>query len=271
MTRRDLLKSLAVAAGSNALLASPWVSAAARAAGATGADASAAAGGTSSPRAAAGAPGASAATPPAPTGPFTLPALPYAFDALEPHLDAQTMQIHHDKHHAAYVANLNKAVGSLPDLARQPVEELVRSLATLPEAVRTAVRNHGGGHANHSLLWTSLSKSGGRAPSAELGRALDAKWGTFAGFQERFNAAAMSVFGSGWAWLSVGSGGELEIVTTPNQDSPLSAGGRPLLGIDVWEHAYYLKFQNRRAEYVAAFAAVVDWDVIAGRYNEARK
>jgi Fe-Mn family superoxide dismutase len=250
MKRRDALKTLAFGATAATLgLPHPGASAAL-------AQATPAAGGA-------------AAVPPA--GPFTLPPLPYAYDALEPHLDAQTMQIHHDKHHAAYVANLNKAVAAKPDLATKSVEQLLRDLDRVPEEVRNAVRNHGGGHANHALLWTSLAKNGGAAPSGELAKAIDQAFGGFAAFQERFAAAAGSVFGSGWAWLVRDAGGGLAIVTSPNQDSPLSSGATPLLGIDVWEHAYYLKFQNRRAEYVAAFARVVDWDAISGRYREAVK
>jgi Fe-Mn family superoxide dismutase len=181
------------------------------------------------------------------------------------------MQIHHDKHHAAYVNNLNKAVAGKPDLAKKSVEELVRWLDDLPEDVRTAIRNHGGGHANHSLLWTSLKQDGAKAPVGELAGALDKAFGSFAGFQDKFNAAAMAVFGSGWAWLVAGKQGALSLATLPNQDSPLSSGLVPLLGIDVWEHAYYLKFQNRRADYVAEFAKVVDWDAVSRRYRDALK
>jgi len=212
------------------------------------------------------------AAPPAPTGPFTLPPLPYAYDALEPHLDAQTMQIHHDKHHAAYVANLNKAVAGKPELAKQTVEHLLVTLDKLPVDVATAIRNQGGGHYNHTLLWESLKRDAAKAPSGELAEAIDKAFGSFAAFQEKWNAAALSVFGSGWAWLAWGKPGGLKIVTTPNQDSPISvAGTTPLLGIDVWEHAYYLKFQNRRAEYVTAFAQVVDWDMISSRAAKAMK
>ncbi len=211
------------------------------------------------------------AAPPAPAGPFSLPPLPYAPDALEPHLDAQTMSIHHDKHHAAYVTNLNKAVADKPDLAKLSIEDLIRRLDQLPAEVRTAVRNHGGGHANHALLWTSLAKAGARAPIGELAAAVDKSFSSFTTFQDKFVAAAMSVFGSGWAWLSWSLATGLQIETSPNQDSPLSAGRVPLLGIDVWEHAYYLKFQNRRADYVAEFAKVVDWNVVSARYRDAVK
>jgi Fe-Mn family superoxide dismutase len=213
-----------------------------------------------------------AAAPAAAAGPFTLPPLPYAFDALEPHLDAQTMQIHHDKHHAAYVSNLNKAVAGKPGLANRTLVQLLGSLSSVPADVRTAVRNHGGGHHNHTLLWESLKRDGARAPSGELAAAVDRDFGSFSAFQDKFNAAAMAVFGSGWAWLVVDRKRRLSIVSTANQDSPLSLGGmRPLLGIDVWEHAYYLKFQNRRAEYVAEFAKVVDWDAVSARAADALK
>ena len=211
---------------------------------------------------------APASVAPAPAGPFTLPALPYAFDALEPHLDAQTLQIHHDKHHAAYVTNLNKAVAGKAALSGWSVEDLVTRLNDIPAEIRTAVRNHGGGHANHSLLWTSLKRDGAQAPIGELAKGIDAAFGSFPAFQDKWTAAAMSVFGSGWAWLVRDGKGALAIETSPNQDSPLTAGRRPLVGIDVWEHAYYLKFQNRRAEYVAAFAQVMDWDVISARYRD---
>jgi Fe-Mn family superoxide dismutase len=212
-----------------------------------------------------------AAAPPAPTGPFTLPPLPYAFDALEPHLDAQTMQIHHDKHHAAYVANLNKAVADKPDLQKRSVEDLLRGLDTLPPEVKNAIRNHGGGHYNHSLLWTSLKNGGAAAPGGELAGAIDKAFGSFTSFQDKFSSMAMSVFGSGWAWLTYSRSGSLAISALPNQDAVVTAGLVPLLGIDVWEHAYYLKFQNRRAEYVAEFAKVVDWDMISSRYRDALK
>lgn len=202
-------------------------------------------------------------------GPFVLPPLPYAVDALEPAIDARTMEIHHGRHHAAYVAGLNKAVGGLPDLGRQPVEALLRGLASLPEAVRTAVRNHGGGHANHSLFWLSLKKNGGAGPAGELAKALEHKFGGVTGFQQAFTQAAMTVFGSGWAWLTIDRDG-LRIESLPNQDSPLTLGRTPLLGLDVWEHAYYLKYQNRRADYVAAFFSVVNWDVVAQRFQAAK-
>jgi len=258
MSRRDALKTIALTVGAAACSQTPLLaSSLAR----TGPQLQAAG-------------GASGAAPPAaPTGPFTLPPLPYPPDALEPHLDAQTMTIHHDKHHAAYVNNLNKAVAGKPDLMKLSVEDLLRELDTIPADVRTAVRNQGGGHANHSLLWPSLKKDAVQAPSGELAKAIDKTFSNFSGFQDKFNAAAMSVFGSGWAWLTCDprQAGLLAIETSPNQDSPLTAGRVPLVGIDVWEHAYYLKFQNRRAEYVAAFAKVVDWDTISSKYREALK
>lgn len=199
-------------------------------------------------------------------GPFSLPQLPYSFDALEPHIDAQTMQIHHDKHHAAYVQKLNDAIAGKADLAGRTVEELVRDLDKVPEDIRTAVRNHGGGHANHSLFWTSLSKSGGQAPTGDLAKAIDAAFGNFDGMKEKLSKATVGIFGSGWGWLTMGKGHALQIETTPNQDSPLTAGRVPLVGIDVWEHAYYLKYQNKRADYVAAIFNVIDWGVVSERY-----
>jgi Fe-Mn family superoxide dismutase len=204
--------------------------------------------------------------PTAPSGPFTLPPLPYAFDALEPHIDAQTMQIHHDKHHAAYVANLNKAVASFPELGKKPVEDLLKDLGAVPEKARTAVRNQGGGHYNHSLFWQMMNKNAGGAPSGELAKAIDKKFGSFGAFKEQFTKAALGQFGSGWAWL-VSDGGELGIVASPNQDSPVSEGKQPLLGVDVWEHAYYLKYQNRRPDYVAAWFNVINWDFVSQRFQ----
>lgn len=196
---------------------------------------------------------------------YTLPPLPYAFDALEPHIDARTMEIHHDKHHAAYVANVNKALEGSP-LADLPIEELIRDLEKVPEAIRTAVRNNGGGHANHSLFWTSMAAGKGGEPGGALADAIRSQLGGFEKFKADFSAAAMGRFGSGWAWLSAGPDGKLLIESTANQDSPLMHGNTPLLGIDVWEHAYYLHYQNRRADYVGAFFHVVDWDVIGQRF-----
>jgi Fe-Mn family superoxide dismutase len=203
-----------------------------------------------------------------PTGPFTLPTLAYAYDALEPHIDAQTMQIHHDKHHAAYIANLNKAVADFPDQAKISVEDLVKDLNAVPEKIRTAVRNNGGGHYNHSLFWQMMKKNGGGEPAGDLAKAMDAAFGNFAAFKDGFGKAALGQFGSGWAWLVL-DGKQLKIEPTANQDTPLSAGRTPLLGLDVWEHAYYLKYQNKRADYITAWWNVVNWDFVAERYAKA--
>jgi superoxide dismutase, Fe-Mn family len=205
----------------------------------------------------------------APAGPFTLPPLPYAYDALEPFIDAQTMQIHHDKHHAAYVANLNKAVGQVVWGAEiTPVDNLLRNnLSAVPESIRTAVRNNGGGHYNHSLFWQMMKKDGGGEPTGDLAKAIDASFGSFSTFKENFSKAALGQFGSGWAWLIL-DGGSLKIEPTPNQDTPLSAGKTPLLGLDIWEHAYYLKYQNKRADYITAWWNVVNWDFVTGRYTK---
>lgn len=200
-----------------------------------------------------------------PDGPFTLPPLPYSFDALEPHIDAETMQIHHDKHHAAYVANLNKAVAEFPDLGKKPVEDLLKDLTVVPEKVRLAVRNQGGGHYNHSLFWQMMKKNGGGEPAGELSKAIDKKFGSFNAFKDHFTKAAIGQFGSGWAWLVL-DGSALEIEAGPNQDSPLRVGQHPLLGLDVWEHAYYLKYQNRRPDYVAAWFNVINWDYVSQRF-----
>jgi superoxide dismutase, Fe-Mn family len=198
-------------------------------------------------------------------GPFTLPPLPYPFDALEPHIDAQTMQIHHDKHHAAYVANLNRVVAQFPELGKRPVEGLLKDLDAIPENIRAAIRNQGGGHYNHSLFWQVMNKNAGGEPSGELSKAIDKKFGSFDAFKDQFSKAALGQFGSGWAWL-VSDGGELKIQSTPNQDSPISEGRKPLLGLDVWEHAYYLRYQNRRPEYVAAWFNVINWEFVAQRF-----
>lgn len=212
------------------------------------------------------APTASAPAPAAPpTGPFKLPALPYAYDALEPSFDAETMHLHHDKHHQAYVNNLNAAVAAHPELAGKTADELITNISSLPESARNVVRNNGGGHVNHSFWWPTLGK-GGAAPAGELAKAIDAKFGSVSGLQEKLSAAAMSVFGSGWAWLVKMPDGSLAIETTPNQDSPISQGHKPVLGIDVWEHAYYLKYQNKRADYVKAFFQVVNWDYVSGDF-----
>ncbi len=198
---------------------------------------------------------------------FTLPDLPYASNALEPHIDQRTMEIHHGKHHAAYVANLNKAVDSVPGLAGKSLEQLLANqCAAVPENIRTAVRNNGGGHANHSLFWTLLSPSGGGAPSGNLASAINSAFGGLDGFKEKFAAAAMGRFGSGWAWL-VKSGSGLEVTSTANQDSPLMDGKTPILGLDVWEHAYYLNYQNRRADYIGAWWNVVNWKRAEALFN----
>ena len=203
-------------------------------------------------------------------GVFKLPPLGYDYDALEPHLDAETMKIHHDKHHAAYVGKLNEAIAQAPELGKKSVEDILKDLAAVPEAIRSAVRNQGGGHANHAYFWQTLKKNGGGKPKGELAAAIDKTFGSLDKFREEFAAAGMKVFGSGWAWL-VWRGGKLAIEGSPNQDSPLSSGGVPILGLDVWEHAYYLKYQNRRVEYVAAFQNVVNWDFVSARYAEVAK
>jgi len=218
---------------------------------------------------AAGLPPRASAQTPAPAGPFTLAPLPYAADALEPYVDAQTMTIHHDRHHAAYVTNLNAALAPHADLKSRTLEDLVTNLERLPAEVRTAVRNQGGGHLNHTWFWTSL-KRGGTPPPAELNRAIEQGFGSFGALKDKLATAAVGVFGSGWAWVSLDAKGQLVVETTPNQDNPLSAGHRPLLGIDVWEHAYYLKYQNRRRDYVDALFNVVDWDMVAQRWRAAR-
>lgn len=190
---------------------------------------------------------------------YELPKLPYTYDALEPNFDKETMEIHYTKHHNTYVTKLNEAVAGHPELASKSVEELVANLDSVPEDIRGAVRNHGGGHANHTLFWSILSPNGGGAPTGNLKTAIESEFGTFDEFKEKFNAAAAARFGSGWAWLVVNDG-KLEIVSTANQDSPLSDGKTPVLGLDVWEHAYYLKFQNRRPEYIDTFWNVINWD-----------
>jgi superoxide dismutase, Fe-Mn family len=201
--------------------------------------------------------------------PHELPALPYAFDALEPHIDAQTMQIHHDKHHATYVTKLNEALGKEPSLEGKGLEDLLRGVNAVPESIRTAVRNHGGGHHNHSLFWEIMGPGGGGTPSGELGDAIQRDFGSFEAFKEKLTNAATNQFGSGWGWLVAG-GGKLEVVAKPNQDSPLMDGKTPLLGVDVWEHAYYLKYQNRRPDYLAAWWNTVNWQAVAQRYSAAR-
>jgi superoxide dismutase, Fe-Mn family len=236
-TRRELLEGAAIATG--ALLAPRWANAAATEAA-------------------------------APAPPFTLPPLPYPEDALEPFLDAETMRLHHGKHHATYVAKLNEAVSATPALAGLSLERMLGDLAAVPESVRTAVRNHGGGHANHSLFWTSLAPARGAGakalPEGAFAAAVTAQFASLTGLEEALTKSATGVFGSGWAWLVRGADGKLAIETSANQDTPLSAGRRPLLGIDVWEHAYYLKYQNRRADYLAALFKVVDWNAVAARF-----
>jgi Fe-Mn family superoxide dismutase len=201
------------------------------------------------------------------SGAYALPYLPYPHDALEPYIDKMTMQFHHDRHHAAYVAGINKALADYPALGQKPIEELLRNLNDIPEAIRTAVRNQGGGHANHVMLWQAM-KPGGSKPSGELLAAINKTFGDFAGFQAKFTEAATKQFGSGWAWLSLDAKKNLAISASPNQDSPYSEGSVPLLGMDVWEHAYYLKYQNRRPEYIDAFYHVINWDFVGARYTK---
>ncbi|MEZ6060581.1 MAG: superoxide dismutase [Planctomycetaceae bacterium] len=200
---------------------------------------------------------------------YTLPDLPYAKDALEPHIDAKTMEIHHGKHHQAYINNVNAALEGTA-LADQPIDDLMRNLSSVPADKQAAVRNNGGGHANHSLFWTVMSPNGGGAPTGALGDAINAKFGSFDAFREQFAKAGATRFGSGWAWLSVDGGGELVVESTPNQDTPLSEGRTPILGLDVWEHAYYLHYQNRRPDYISAFWNVVNWDEVSKRYAAAK-
>jgi Fe-Mn family superoxide dismutase len=200
---------------------------------------------------------------------YTLPPLPYPNNALEPHIDAKTMEIHHTKHHQAYINNANNALKDHPDLAALSAEDLIKDLSKVPEAIRTVVRNNAGGHANHSLFWTVMAPKAGGEPTGELAAAITSAFGGFAQFKEKFTAAATTRFGSGWAWLVV-SGGKLEVVSTPNQDSPLMEGKTPILGLDVWEHAYYLNYQNRRPDYITAFWNVVNWPEVAKRFAAAK-
>jgi superoxide dismutase, Fe-Mn family len=201
--------------------------------------------------------------------PFTVPPLPYASDALEPYIDKMTMEIHHDKHHGAYVTNLNKALESAPDLANKTIEELLaNNCGIVPENIRTAVRNNGGGHINHSMFWKIL-KAGGGQPVGNVGQAINSSFGSFDSFKEKFNQAAATRFGSGWAWL-VKSGGKLDIYSTANQDSPVMEGKYPVMGLDVWEHAYYLKYQNRRPDYISAWWNVVNWPEVEDRFNASK-
>ncbi len=198
-----------------------------------------------------------------------LPALPYSFNALEPHFDALTMEIHHDRHHGGYVNNLNKALDGHSDLEQKSLNDLLAHINEVPENIRTAVRNNGGGHANHSLFWEILSPNGGGQPAGALSDAISNTFGSFEKFKEEFTKAASTRFGSGWAWLVV-NGGKLEVTSTPNQDSPIMDGKTPVLGLDVWEHAYYLKYQNKRPDYIGAFWNVVNWAEVGKRYEAAR-
>ncbi|WDM22784.1 superoxide dismutase [Paenibacillus polymyxa] len=202
---------------------------------------------------------------------FQLPELPYAKDALEPHIDAQTMEIHHDRHHNTYVTNLNAALESAPELQSKSLEDLISNLDSVPESIRTAVRNNGGGHHNHSLFWEVIGPNGGGQPTGAIAEAISNELGGYDKFKEDFTKAATTRFGSGWAWLVVGKDGKLAITSTPNQDSPLFEGLTPVLGLDVWEHAYYLKYQNKRPDYIAAFYNVINWDEVNKRYAAAKK
>jgi Fe-Mn family superoxide dismutase len=198
---------------------------------------------------------------------FTLPPLPYDFAALEPHIDAKTMEIHHGKHHQTYVNNLNAAIEKAPELASKSLDDLMRNVSKLPEAVRTAIRNNGGGHWNHSMFWQIMAPKAGGEPGGNLGKAITSAFGDFAKFREQFSAAGVGRFGSGWAWL-INTGGKLSITSTPNQDNPLMEGQKAVLGLDVWEHAYYLKYQNRRPDYITAWWNVVNWKEVEKRFSQ---
>lgn len=200
---------------------------------------------------------------------FELPPLPYDYKALEPHIDTQTMQLHHDKHHATYVTNLNNALQG-HEFANLPVDEVLRRINEVPESARTAVRNNGGGHSNHTMFWQIMGPNGGGQPTGEIANAINAKFGSFENFKNAFNDAGTKRFGSGWAWLVIDRNGNLEVISTANQDSPLMEGLYPVMGNDVWEHAYYLKYQNRRPEYLNAWWNVVNWDEVNKRYAQAR-
>jgi Fe-Mn family superoxide dismutase len=200
----------------------------------------------------------------------TLPPLPYSLDALEPHIDTKTMEIHHGKHHTAYVSKLNDALEQQPSLKAKSVEELLGDIESLPDSVRTAINNHGGGHLNHTIFWNNMSPNGGGAPTGDLAGAINAAFESFDGFKAKFSTAAAGRFGSGWAWLSVDRSGKLLVRDYPNQISPLTEGLKPILGLDVWEHAYYLKYQNRRPEYITAWWNVVNWSDVADRFAAAR-
>jgi Fe-Mn family superoxide dismutase len=203
--------------------------------------------------------------------PFTLPPLAYAYDALEPHIDARTMELHHTKHHQAYIDNANRALAEFPEWQKKTAEEILKNLGAVPEKIRLAVRNNVGGHANHALFWRNLGPRGGQAPAGSLGAAIDKAFGSFDACKTRLTDAAMRRFGSGWAWLSVKPGGVLEVHSTANQDSPLSEGLTPALGLDVWEHAYYLKYENRRSDYVEAFWSVINWRQVEANFAAAAK
>ncbi|MGM0835746.1 MAG: superoxide dismutase [Bacillota bacterium] len=200
---------------------------------------------------------------------YELPQLPYAYDALEPHIDKETMNIHHTKHHNTYVTGINAALEGKTELQGKSVEELISNMEAVPAEIQTAVRNHGGGHANHSLFWNILTPGGSTSPTGELADAITSKFGSVENFKEEFTKAATTRFGSGWAWLVVNNG-ELEVTSTPNQDNPLMEGKTPILGLDVWEHAYYLNYQNRRPDYISSFYNVINWDVVGKLYNEAK-
>jgi superoxide dismutase, Fe-Mn family len=202
---------------------------------------------------------------------YELPALPYPKDALEPHIDAQTMEIHHGKHHNAYVTNLNKAIAGKADLEGKSIEQLISNMDAIPQDIRNVVRNNGGGHANHSLFWKLMGPKAGGAPTGKLAEDINATFGSFDAFKEKLEAAGAGRFGSGWAWLIVNKAGKLEVTSTPNQDSPIMDGNKPVLGVDVWEHAYYLKYQNRRPDYLKAFWNVVNWNAVAQQYEAAKK
>jgi Fe-Mn family superoxide dismutase len=257
LTRREILKTLALSSGAASLpLSHSFAQAPAAPTAPTAPTAPAAP--TTAP------------TPPAaaPSEVHKLPALGYDYDALEPFLDAETMKLHHDKHHATYVAKLNQALEKEPSLKTRSIEDLLKNLSSLPESLQTEIRNQGGGHYNHSLLWKSLRKKDGDAPDSALLKALQTAFGSREGFEEKIQAAALKVFGSGWAWLTLKEG-KLQIESTPNQDCPLTTGSFPILGIDVWEHAYYLKYQNLRAEYLKAFLKVIHWEFVSHRFQEA--
>jgi len=198
---------------------------------------------------------------------FEVPPLPYDFSALEPHIDAQTMEIHHDRHHAAYVTNLNAAIAKHPELASKSIEELLSDLSAIPEDIRTAVRNHGGGHYNHSLFWEIMGPGGGGEPTGPVGSAISSAFGDYASFKDALTKAAVGQFGSGWGWLVKDASGDLVVISRPNQDSPLSEGMTVVLGIDVWEHAYYLKYQNKRPDYVGAWFNTINWDAVNRRFG----